>query len=770
MGEYRLYGIRHHGPGSARSLMQAFEAWQPDCLLIEGPPEAEAGLDWIGHAELVPPVALLIYRPDLPRQAVYYPFAEFSPEWQALQWAKGRTVPVRWIDLPQSAQLADADEKDTADAAPTQAAAEAEALVDPEPSDEAETSDKGNVQTDPTPDPFDLLGKAAGYGDGERYWEDLVEHRREAGDVFEAILELMTNLREGHPEPLRERRREASMRQGLRQALKDGFERIAVVVGAWHVPAINPKLPVKADRDLLRNLPKVKTETSWIPWTHSRLGWASGYGAGIESPGWYAHLWQHREHVATRWMARVARLLRAKGLDISSAHLIEAVRLAEALAGLRLKPQAGLSELNEATRAVLTQGQETPLLLIHEQLIIGQELGSVPIEMPQVPLQQDLEAQLRGMRLKLTATDQVLKIDLRKERDREKSALLHRLALLDVPWGELLDDSGRKGSFGESWQLRWEPEFALRLIEAGVWGHTLLSAASARTLDRARQAQVLGELTALLDQVLLADLPATIPILMQRIADRAALTSDTIQLLEALPPLGRMLRYGSVRQLESEPLRQMLDGLLARVCLGLPGAVRSLDEGAARALLEPIGNLHQMLRTLQEADWLDIWLDTLEDLAGDERLNGLLSGYFSRLLFDLGRWPLAQLTRQLSRTTSPGTPLPQAAAWIEGLLQGSGLLLVHHEALLGLLDRWLKSLNPEQFIETLPLLRRSFARFADPERRQIGELLKQGSISTDSDPEAAQAAAKAPLPEYFDPALAKLTLPILKTLLGAPKS
>ena len=36
-----LFGIRHHGPGSARSLRLALEALKPDIVLIEGPPDAQ---------------------------------------------------------------------------------------------------------------------------------------------------------------------------------------------------------------------------------------------------------------------------------------------------------------------------------------------------------------------------------------------------------------------------------------------------------------------------------------------------------------------------------------------------------------------------------------------------------------------------------------------------------------------------------------------------------------------------------------------------------
>ena len=55
---------------------------------------------------LKPPVAILVYPADEPRRAVYFPLAVFSPEWQTLVWAPTNSVPVRFMDLPQSHQLA----------------------------------------------------------------------------------------------------------------------------------------------------------------------------------------------------------------------------------------------------------------------------------------------------------------------------------------------------------------------------------------------------------------------------------------------------------------------------------------------------------------------------------------------------------------------------------------------------------------------------------------------------------------------------------------
>jgi len=434
-----IFGIRHHGPGSARSLCQALTQLQPDIVLVEGPPDAESVLPLLVHAEMRPPVALLVYTPDNPQQAVYYPFAVFSPEWQAIHYGLTHQIPVRFMDLPQTHRFAIAATDSKED--------EAEAIATPGPSESGPTEAISAYH-----DPLRLLAEAAGYSDGERWWEHLVEQRQDSTELFAAVLAAMTVLRAevgqaaARFDPL-EGLREAYMRKTMREAEKQGFQKIAVVCGAWHAPALATRPPAKEDAALLKGLAKQKVEATWVPWTYGRLTMSSGYGAGVESPGWYQHLWEQGKrseragggdattHCSIRWMTQVARLLRKQDLDASSASVIEAVRLAETLAALRDRPLPGLSELNEATQTVLCFGDALPMQLIHQQLIVGERLGRVPPETPMIPLQQDLQRQQKRLRLKPEATETLLNLDLRKPLDLERSHLLHRLMLLYVPWG-----------------------------------------------------------------------------------------------------------------------------------------------------------------------------------------------------------------------------------------------------------------------------------------------------------------------------------------------
>ena len=134
------------------------------------------------------------------------------------------------------------------------------------------------------------------------------------------------------------------MRTQIRSAQKEGYKNIAIVCGAWHAPELTDQHTARDDNALLKSLPKVKVSATWTPWTYERLAAANGYSAGIRSPGWYDHLWAGKRHPFTTWMTRAARVLRKQEFEGSSASIIEATRLAEALAGMRGRPQPGLDE------------------------------------------------------------------------------------------------------------------------------------------------------------------------------------------------------------------------------------------------------------------------------------------------------------------------------------------------------------------------------------------------------------------------------------------
>lgn len=689
----RVFGIRHHGPGSARSVRQGLEEFSPDVVLIEGPSDADPLVMLAASESMEPPIALLAYATGEPSKAAFWPFAVFSPEWQALQWAAKNGVQARFCDLPAFNVLADQ-----------------------------------GIRTVREGDPLSELAAAAGFDDTERWWDSVIESSSGA-DSFDAITEAMEALRETVPIDEETAHREAYMRQVLRKTLKDGAERVAVVCGAWHAPALVGALgPAAPDARILKGMSKVKTSLTWVPWTHSRLASASGYGAGITSPGWYHHLFTANDKAITRWLTKVARVLRDEDLPISSAHVIEAVRLADTLAALRSRPLAGLSEVTEATRSVMCDGNDVLLDLITRRLVVGEALGTVPEETPTVPLEADLRARSKTLRLKQQAGAKNLDLDLRRDIDVERSQFLHRLGILEIDWGTPADSEVRStGTFRETWALQWKPEFSVSVIEASLWGTTVAAAAASRVVSKINEPDItLASLIGLLESSLLANLPAALSAVLESVKTVAALDHDVSHLMAALPALTRTLRYGDVRGTDVTALIDVADSLLIRICTGLAVAVTGLDDPSAEEFRDHLDKVHSAVMVRDDRDASARWLQAMAGVIDRDDVNGLLVGRMVRLLRDSGSITETAAAQRLSRALSVGSAPTAKAGWVDGFLGGGGLVLVHDRALLTLIDTWVRQLREQDFIDTLPLLRRTFGAFEAGERRAIGQAVRGG--------------------------------------------
>ncbi len=706
-----ILGVRHHGPGSARSLNLALQKRQPDIILVEGPADLSNMMNWLAYEDMQPPIALVSYRTDDPKRASFYPMVVYSPEYQAIKYALANKLEVRFFDLAQKYMLA--------------------------------TKTKVAM---PDIDAMDTLAKAAGFKHYERWWNVLIEQRKDAADIFEDVQELMTALRENEKPNKNDdeasiilaKQREAFMRQEIRKSVQQGFKSIAVVCGAYHGPALVGYADAeieKTDTELLSLLSEeAEIDTAWVPWSYSRLSSAMGYGAGLSSPGWYHHLWQQGNlgassaEMSSMWLAKVASILRSEGFDASPAHVIEAVRLAQNLAAMRDLPFPALQELTEATQTVMTFGNSKPLELIQTKLTIGEQMGAVPANAPMVPLQRDLENLKKQLKLRASIEKSTLSLDLRKENHLLRSQLFHRLNILAIPWGKQVASRNRSGSFREIWQLQWLPEYALKIIEANIWGNTVAEATGNYASDLAKKAENLADLTNLLDLIILAELPDIMAVLLEQIQNTAALSNDISHMMKALAPLARIMRYGSVRKNDKEMIEKIVEALINRISISLPNACSAINDSVAAEIFEQISEVNRIISTLQNSQYSQDWQKALKLLTDKKAVHSLLAGRACRLLLEARAYSKQKALKQLERNLflkpinlKSSKEILSSAFWLEGFLKGSGMLIVHDKVLWQLLENWVNRLESENFMEILALLRRTFASFSVAIRQQIME-------------------------------------------------
>ena len=710
-----IFGIRHHGPGSARQLIEALDGLGPEAVLIEGPADASDLLPMLADPAMAPPVALLAYAADTPEQAVFWPFARFSPEYQAVCWAVRHGVPVRFIDLPVSWRLPVPQE------APVEAEEE-EGEGQDEAAEEqtADAAEPSGLQVHR--DPIGVLAYAAGYEDGESWWRDVIEENPAPGPVFTAIADAMAALREDlAPPDAYEAAREAHMRLEIAKERKASEGPVAVVCGAWHVPALTAKHTAKDDRALLKGAPKRKISATWVPWTSPRLAFESGYGAGVAAPGWCSHIWNtDADRIVAAWLVKAAGVLRAAGHVVSTASLIEAERLGRSLSVLRGRPAPGFEELRDAVVSCLCFGDRVMWDVIAGELLVGSEVGTIPENVPLAPLLEDLQRQQKTARLKPEALDRELSLDLRSSSGLFRSTLLHRLNVLDVPWGRLADAGRSRGTFRERWMLRWEPEYSVQLVEQLVYGATIEQAANGRLEADLAKAADLGQLAGLVLSAMTAQLGTAAAAGIEVLGRRAAQTSDCEELLIALPPLADVVRYGEARAVDIGQLGDLMRRIAVQGALALPYAARGLDAEASARFRGAMQAADAAIRLAEFSDdELDQWHQALHALLADAQAARLVSGAAARLLYEAEEISTDDAVELLGRMLSPGASAAEAAAFFEGFFDGAGQRLIYDGGLRACVDEWLLSLDPETFTQYLPLFRRVFSGLDPTERRRL---------------------------------------------------
>ena len=83
-GKPNIFGVRHFSPAGAYYVRNYLDEIQPKIVLIEGPSDFNELISEITGKNIVPPIAVMAYTLEAPIQTIVYPFAEFSPEYQAI--------------------------------------------------------------------------------------------------------------------------------------------------------------------------------------------------------------------------------------------------------------------------------------------------------------------------------------------------------------------------------------------------------------------------------------------------------------------------------------------------------------------------------------------------------------------------------------------------------------------------------------------------------------------------------------------------------------
>lgn len=703
--EIKFAGIRHHGPGTSKALTKWLKAFKPDVILLECPADAKSKLDQLEIEEIRPPVALAIYSDKSLQNTMLLPFASFSPEWVAIQYAKLNHLDIYPIDLPSYGWNI---------------------------TEEKDIQDYGK-------DSLKQAFKLAGIEDQEKWWDSSIEESDEEEDVFSFITTLMDNWRalEETTNPLNELR-EAFMRteiRRLRKSLKN--KNIAVITGAYHSPAIIDFNSKKSeDQQLCKSIKKEKSIANWIPWSYQRLSSSIGYGAGVKYPSWYEHLYIYGFKAPELWFTKAALTLREKGIYVSTAEVLDGIELCSKLVQLKNKVFPSLEDLKEAINSSVFHGKQTYWDIIEEELLIGKSFGSLGKLEELHPIRKDFEQQIKKYRLSALIKrkdTKSRKLDLRKEQHLEMSFFLHRLNILGIYLGTLdMSEKSSHSNFNETWELTWSEDDEITLIQCGMYGNTIDEAVPNLMKEKLDKERSLVRISEYMVKLLLAGLTNEV-IYCLKILNRLAINSlDNSQLIPLCRQLVLGSKYGNLRNFPPDKLLNILEDLLPRVFGIFPSQCIHIDEKKARESLEELTLLRNICGILDKTNTNKMWLQLLSHLDQSDFVHPILKGATLRLSLDNGLISREIASPRVSYALRGNKEPIEKAQWLEGFLSFGVLGILYETETVKLLETFVSELEESEFRKILPSLKRSFNQLSKSEKQRLFSLIKTKMPSTEN--------------------------------------
>ena len=686
-------GIRHHGPGTSKALQSWLTQLKPDIILLECPSDAKNALDLLELAEIKPPLALAIYPEVAVHETILLPFANFSPEWIAISHAKENDIDLIPIDLPSFAWNRDEFKK---------------------------------MQCNSNQEALQSAFEAAGIEDQEKWWDSSIEEGNAGAEIFAHIAELMENWRqlESGNNPLNELR-EAFMRtEILRISKKNKTKTIAIVTGAYHLPAIRDfEGKINDDAVTNKNIKKQKTKAVWIPWSYQRLASFTGYGAGVKYPSWYEHLYDHGFNKPQIWLTKVAQLLRSKGVPISTAEVLDSIELCSELVKIKGINDPSLSDLKTAVISAMLSGKSAYWEIIEDELLIGRSFGDLGRLNEAHPIKLDFDQKIKKFRLTAflkRKESKSRKLDLRKETHLEMSFFLHRLNLLNIYLGTIdYSEQSDHSNFSESWLLEWSEDNEITLIQAGVYGNTVEEATENLLEEKLQKEQSLANISEWMLKLLLAGMPSLVSKSLNILNDLAFISLDNTQLITLCRQLLLGSKYGNIRKYPSEELLSLLEELLPRVFGIFPSQCFHVNEKKARQALADLILLKNVSGILNNSEVNEMWRNLLLHLHQSEFIHPLVQGAVLRQLTDNGLLDQDGASKRISLALS-GTLEPlDKSLWLEGLLSFGMLGLLYTPDTTELLDNFVDQLTEEAYRSVLPALKRSFSNLSKTEKQRL---------------------------------------------------
>lgn len=737
-----FFPIRHHSPICSYHLLRTIEEYQPDCILVEGPKNADRLIPVLTDPQTKPPIAFYYYYKDSQKlisddaddYKCYYPFLSCSPEYNALLAAAKKNIDCGFIDLPYGEILVN-----TAENKGLRTEREIQSY-----NDDYYLS-QGKF--------FELLGEKTGLRGFEEFWEKFFEIDGlsiSTEDFAARMLSYCYLTRINTPQEEIKKDgcliRESFMAENIFEAMKT-HKRVLVVTGGFHTAGLNELvnsiiLPQKVK---LHNFGESIQNVYAMTYSFEAADALNGYSSGMQNPGFYDSVWNKTKEKMTAYepldnvfettvmdtLFKCAKESNKAGILITMADISSAVTMYRGLAAIRNKKSAGLYELYDCVQSCFIKGEvnlssRLPLEIL-SKIATGNEIGKLSDKAEKIPLLADFEMLAEKYRLKINnITEQRTELDIfSKPSHMEQSRFFYRMNFLEtgfarrIKGADLINNTDRS-RIREEWAYKRTAMTDAALIDYGAYGGTVEEVCTINAARRLRDEQRSSDAAKIYVECFLMGIDVT-DNFGGRMSEIIIDDGDFFSIGKAVYYFNMLYSLRKMYNEENISTEIFLRKCFSKIITMLPSMINAKPEYSDECI-----KICKMLYNLVSGEILsseyDVLIETFETMIYKTNPEPSIYGAVLGLLYGSDSDYKTKIKYAAEGYLSGSDEMKkQGASFLRGLfVTARDIVLVGNE-FIKITDDLLKSLTMEDFIEVLPELRLSFSYFNPYEIDSIAE-------------------------------------------------
>ena len=476
----KFFPVRHHSPACAYHLKKIIEEYKPETILIEGPSDSNFLMEYMTNEETIPPFCIYSSYIDKSGEKCrsYYPFLDYSPEFVAIKKSYELKINCAFIDMPFGYIIENS--KNNINKKPI-------SIYDKD-------NNKFNVN-----DYTIRLTKKSGLKSFAEFWERDFEIKgilKNSEDFIKSVFALGYYMRLIESEDIETKNREYFMAKNIKEFIDKKIDKILVITGSFHVKGIIDKLKdfenIEKEFSKLKKYEIQNSSNYLIPYSFEETDQRKGYVAGIEYPAFYNNIWKklNEDYIDNAYTETVKSfIIKAAGINrdyynINIPDCINAYYMAINLAKLRGKNNAGVYELIDAVKSSFIKGEinleNTGNIELMLKLLSGIANGKVSSKSIVPPVVLDFRNLCKTHRIRIDKTETTESIlDIIKDKNHfEKSKFFHKMRFLDIGFCKLIKGPDYinkidKNLAREIWKYKYNSQVEALLIDKSVYGTSI---------------------------------------------------------------------------------------------------------------------------------------------------------------------------------------------------------------------------------------------------------------------------------------------------------